>query len=146
MKRSRRKNPLLVKRDPESDSIPFYRKLSAMQIHYNQMSAALDWKDPGRVRSTACHVALAWLEMEAAFIRFVERTPAGLGLGSKAWRERLTLTGSNYLVRELFQRALNETPGWTASRGELRALRVILRWLHERLQLWSVVELPVLHP
>jgi transposase InsO family protein len=83
---------------------------------------------------------------EAAFIRFIERTPAGLGLGSKAWRERLTLTGSNCLVRAMFQRALDEMPRWTAPRGELRALRVDLRWLHERLQLWSVAELPVLHP
>jgi hypothetical protein len=113
-----------------------------MQIHYDQMSAALDGKDPGRVQSTACHVGLAWLEMEAAFIRFIERTPAGLGLGSRAWRERLTLTASNYLVRALFQRALDETPGWTASRGKLRALRVVLHWLHERLQLWSVVDFP----
>lgn len=117
-----------------------------MQIHYAQMSSALDWKDPGRVRSTACHVARAWLDMEAAFIRFIERTPAGLGPGSKARRERLTLTGSNYLVRELFRRALNEMPSWNASRDELRALGVVLRWLHERLQLWSLIELPVLHP
>lgn len=146
MKRSRRKRPLPGKRDPRSDSIPFHRELAIIQIHYDQMNAALDWMDPGRVQSTACHVALAWLEMEAAFIRFIKRTPAGWGLGSRAWRERLTLTGSNYLVRALFQRALDETPHWTASRGELRALRVVLRWLHERLQLWSVVELPVLHP
>ena len=117
-----------------------------MQIHYDQMNAALDWKDPGRVRSTACHVALAWLEMEAAFIRFIERTPVRLELGSRAWRERLTLTGSNYLVRELLRRALDEMPSWNASRDELRALGVVLRWLHERLQLWSVIELPVLHP
>ena len=110
------------------------------------MSSALDWKDLGRTRSAACHVVLAWLDMEAAFIRFIERTPAGLGLGSKAWRERLTLTGSNYLVRALFQRALDETPRWTASRCELRALQVVLRWLHERLQLWSVVELPICVP
>lgn len=146
MKRSRRKKPTSGKQGLKGDSIPFHRELAVMQIHYDQMYIALDWKDPGRVRSTACHVALAWLEMEVAFIRFIERTPAGLGLGSKAWRERLTLTGSNYLLRALFQRALDETPRWTASRGELRALRVVLHWLHERLQLWSVVELPVLHP
>jgi hypothetical protein len=145
MKRSRRKKPLPGKQAPKGNPIPFHRELAAMQIHCDQMNAALDWKDPGRVRSTACHVALAWLEMEAAFIRFIERTPAGLGLGSKAWRERLTLTRSNHLVRALFQRALDETPRWTVSRGELHALRVVLRWLHERLQLWSVVELPVLH-
>ena len=84
--------------------------------------------------------------MEAAFIRFVERTPAGLGLGSRARRERLILTGINYLARKLFQRALEETRSWTVSRDELRALHVVLRWLHERLQLWSVVELPVLRP
>jgi len=117
-----------------------------MQISYDQMSSALDWKDFGRTRSAACHVVLAWLDMEAAFIRFVERTPAGLGLGSRAWRERLILIEINYLTRELFQRALEETRGWTVSRDELRALYVVLRWLHERLQLWSVVELPVLRP
>lgn len=146
MKRSRRKKPLPGRQGPKSDPIPFHRELAVMQIHYDQMNAALDWKDPGRVRSTACHVALAWLEMEAAFIRFIERTPVRLELGSRAWRERLTLTGSNYLVRELLQRALGEMPSWNASRDELRALGVVLRWLHERLQLWSVIELPVLHP
>ena len=146
MKRSKLKKLPRSKQNSKGDSIPFHRELSAMQIHYAQMSSALDWKDPGRVRSTACHVARAWLDMEAAFIRFIEGTPAGLGLGSKAKQERLTLTGSNYLVRALFQRALDETPRWTASQGELHALRVVLRWLHERLQLWSVVELPILRP
>jgi hypothetical protein len=82
--------------------------------------------------------------MEAAFIRFIEYAPAELGLGAKARRERLTLTGVNYVVRCLFRRALDETSRWTTSRKERRALRVILRWLHERLELWSVVELPVL--
>jgi hypothetical protein len=110
------------------------------------MSSALDWKDLGRTRSAACHVVLAWLDMEAAFIRFIERTPAGLGLGSRARRERLILTGMSYLVRGLFQRALEETRSWTTSRDELRALHVVLRWLHERLQLWSVVELPICVP
>jgi hypothetical protein len=145
MKRSRRKKPLPGKRGSKGDSIPFHRELSVMQTHYAQMSSALDGKDPGKVRSTACHVVLVWLEMEAAFIRFIERTPARSGLGSRAWRERSTLTGTNYLLRKLFQRALDETAGWTAPREELRALRVVLRWHHERLQLWSVVELPVWH-
>src|SRR5215510_7275770 len=146
MKRSRRKKPLPGKRGAKIDSIPFHREVSAMQTPYDQMSSALDWKDLGRTRSAACHVVLAWLDMEAAFIRFVEHTPAGLGLGSRAWRERLILTAINYLTRELFQRALDETHSWTVSRDELRALHVVLRWLHERLQLWSVVELPVLRP
>jgi hypothetical protein len=146
MKRSRCKKPQPGKRGTRVESIPFHREISAMQIPYDQMRSALDWKDLGRMRSTACHVVLAWLDMEAAFIRFVERTPAGLGLGSRAWRERLILTGINYLARKLFQRALEETRSWTVSRDELRALQVVLRWLHERLQLWSVVELPVLRP
>lgn len=146
MKRSRRKKPQPGKRGTKVESIPFHREISAMQIPYDQLRSALDWKDLGRTRSTACHVVLAWLDMEAAFTRFVERTPAGLGLGSRAWRERLILTAINYLVRELFQRALDETRSWTVSRYELRALHVVLRWLHERLQLWSVVELPVLRP
>jgi hypothetical protein len=146
MKCSRRKKPLPGKRGAKVDSVPFHREISAMQIPYDQMSSALDWKDLGRTRSAACHVVLAWLDMEAAFVRFVERTPAGLGLGSCAWRERLILTAINYLVRELFQRALEETRSWTVSQDELRALHVVLRWLHERLQLWSVVELPVLRP
>lgn len=146
MKRSQRKKLLPGKQSSKDDSTPFHRELSAMQIHYDQLNSALDWKDPGRVRSTACHVVRAWLDMEAAFIRFIERTPVKLGLGSKAWRERLALTGSNYLARELLRRALDEMPSWNASRDELRALGIVLRWLHERLQLWSVIELPVLHP
>jgi hypothetical protein len=109
------------------------------------MSTALDGKDPGKVRITACRLVLAWLRVEAAFIRFIEGTPAGVGLGPKAKRERRALTGGNYIVRELFRRALDETASWATSREELRALRVILRWLHERLQVCSVVELPILH-
>lgn len=144
MKRPRRKKRLRGKRGAKVDSIPFQSEISAMQIPYDQMSLALDWKDLGRTRSAACQVVLAWLDVEAAFIRFIERTPAGLGLGSRARRERLILTGMNYLVRGLFQRGLEETRSWTVSRDELRALHVVLRWLHERLQLWSVVELPVL--
>ena len=144
MKRSRRKKPQPSKRGAKVESIPFHREISAMQIPYDQMRSALDWKDLGRTRSAACHVVLAWLDMESAFIRFIERTPAGLGLGSRARRERLILTGMNYLVRGMFQRALEETRSWTVSRDELRALHVVLRWLHERLQLWSVVELPIL--
>src|ERR1041384_5921917 len=81
MKRSQRKRPLRGKRGPKVDSMPFCREVSAMQIPSDQMSSALDWKDLGRTRSAACHVVLAWLDMEAAFIRFIERTPAGLGLG-----------------------------------------------------------------
>jgi len=87
MKRSRRNKPLPSKQSGKDDSIPFHREVSAVQIHYDQMSSALDWKDPGRVRSTACHVVRAWLGMEAAFIRFIERNPARLGLGANAWRE-----------------------------------------------------------
>lgn len=91
MKRSRAKDRLPGKQSSKADSTPFHRELSAMQTHYARMSSALDWKDPGRVRSTACHVARAWLDMEAAFIRFIERPPAGSGLGSKAWRERFDI-------------------------------------------------------
>lgn len=145
MKRPRRK-PLSGKRGAQVDPISFDREVSAMQIPYDQMSSALDSKDLGRTRSAACHVVLAWLDLEAVFIRFVERTPARSGLGSRAWRERLILTVINHLTSELFQRALDETRSWTVSRGELRALHVVLRWLHERLQLWSVIELPVLRP
>lgn len=115
-----------------------------MQIQYDQMASALDRKDPARVRITSCDLALAWIQMEAAFIQFIECTPVELGLGRKARRERIVLIGSNYIVRELFRRALDETSNWTAFPEELRALRVILRWLHERLELWTAVELPVL--
>lgn len=126
--------------------MPFYRELCALQVQYDQMISALDRKDPTRVRSTACGVALAWLQMEAAFIRFIECTPAKLGLGRNAKPERLMLTGSNYLLRELFRSALSEISNWTTSQDELQALQIILRWIHERLQLWTVVELPVLSP
>src|SRR5690242_11456849 len=88
MKRSRCKKPQPGKRGTKVESIPFHREISAMQLPYDQMRSALDWKDLGRTRSTACHVVLAWLDVEAAFIRFVGRTPARLGLGSRAWRER----------------------------------------------------------
>lgn len=139
MKRLRDKTPPLDRRESGKISVPFHRELGAMQMKYDQMSSALDRQHPTRVRSTACHLALAWLRVEAAFIRFIEGTPAGLGLGRKARRERLTLTASNHVVRGLFRRALDETSSWTASRDELRALRGILRWLHERLEVGSAV-------
>ena len=137
MKRLRGKKPPLDGRESGNGSVPFHRELGAMQLKYDQMSSALDRQHPTRVRSTACHLALAWLRVEAAFIRFIEGTPAGLGLGQRARRERLVLTASNHVVRGLFRRALDETSSWTASRDELRALRVVLRWLHERLELCS---------
>jgi hypothetical protein len=146
MKRSRRNRPLPSKQSGKDNSIPFHREISAVQLHCDQMSSALAWKDPSKVRSAACRVVRAWLHMEAAFIRFIERNPARLGLGAKAWQERSVLTGMNYLVRELFRCALDETASWAASPDELRALTIVLRWHHERLQLWSVIELPVLHP
>lgn len=144
MKHPRRKNPPSNRRVSNDVSMPFYRELCAVQIQYDQMASALDWKDPARVRITSCGLVLAWIQMETAFIRFIECTPVELGLGRKARRERLVLTGSNYFVRSLFRRALDETSSWTTSREELRALQVILGWLHERLGLWSIVELPVL--
>jgi hypothetical protein len=124
--------------------MPFYRELCALQVQYDQMASALDWKDPARVRGTACGVALAWLQMEAAFIRFIDGTPVELGLGHKGKPQRLALASSNYLLRELFRRALGELPTWAMSKDELNALQMIVRWLHERLQLWAVVKLPVL--
>lgn len=142
MKRSRRNRH--DGRVPKDASMPFYRELCALQVQYDQMTSALDWKDPARVRGAACGVALAWLQMEAAFIQFIERTPVNLGLGRKAKPERLMLTGNNYLLRELFRRALGEISNWVTSQDELQALRIILHWIHERLQLWTVVQLPVL--
>lgn len=39
---------------PKDTSMPFYRELCALQVQYDQMTSALDWKDPARVRGTAC--------------------------------------------------------------------------------------------
>lgn len=133
------------KRATKKVSVPFYRELCALQVQCDQMTSALDWKDPARVRSTACGVALAWLQMEAAFVRFIDCTPVGLGLGHNAKPQRLVLTSSNYLLRGLFRRALREMSKWAISKDDQHAMRIVLRWLHERLQLWSVIELPVLH-
>jgi hypothetical protein len=144
MKRPQRKKTPPNSHVSNNVSMPFYRELCAVQIQIDQMTSALDWKDPARVRITSCDLVLAWIQLETAFIQFIERTPVELGLGYKAQRERLVLTGSNHFVRGLFRRALDETSSWTTSREELRALQVILRWLHERLGLWSAVQLPVL--
>lgn len=64
---------------PKDVSMPFYRELLALQARYDQMTSALDWKDPVKVRVTACNLALAWLQMEAAFIKFIRATPVKLG-------------------------------------------------------------------
>jgi hypothetical protein len=144
MRRPRHKRPRLDERVFKDTSTPFYHELCIMQTQCKQMSSALDWKDPARVRITACDVVLAWIRVEAAFIQFIKSAPTGAGLGPEARRERMVLTGGNYVARGLFRCALNETSSWTTSRDELRALRIILRWLHERLEVWSVVELPVL--
>lgn len=132
------------RRVTQESSMPFYRELCALEVQYNQMVFALDWKDPARMRGTACGVTLAWLQMEAAFIQFIDGTPVKLGLGRSAKPQRLVLMGSNYLLRELFRRALGEISNWAMSKDDQRALRIVLRWLHERLQLWTVVGLPVL--
>jgi hypothetical protein len=132
------------RRVTQESSLPFYRELCALEVQYDQMASALDWKDPARIRGAACGVALSWLQLEAAFIQFIDGTPVELGLGHNGKPQRLVLTGSNYLLRELFRRALGEISNWAISKDDLHPLRIILRWLHERLQLWTVVELPVL--
>ena len=129
--------------------VPFHRELCAVQKQYEGMLAALDAKDPARVRVTACRLVVAWLQVETAFIRFIERTPANLALGSQAWQERFVLNGSNYVIRALFCRALDEMPSWGTSPEGLRILRTILCWLQERLAVCSIVGPPDLaspHP
>lgn len=141
MKRPRHKK--LSGRDiPKHVSVPFHREIQVMQMQYDRMISAIDGKDPAKVQSSACDLVLAWLQVEAAFIRFIGRTPAGLGVGPKAWRERLACRGSNLLVRDLFGHALAETSRWTTSPDELDVLRIILYWLQDRLQLCSVVGFP----
>jgi hypothetical protein len=132
------------RRAAQEVSVPFSRELGALQVQCDQMASALDWKDPARVRGTACGVALAWLQLEAAFIQFIDGTPVELGLGHNAKSQRLVLKGSNYFLRELFRRTLDEISKWAMSKNDQHVLRILLRWLHERLQLWTVVELPVL--
>jgi len=85
---------------------------------------------------------MAWLQVEAAFIRFIEHAPADLGLGPQAQEERFALRGSNHIARALLGRALAEMLSWKTSPDELRILREILCWLHERLGLCSVVGFP----
>ena len=141
MKRSRIKG-LLDRKAFKDNSVPFQRELHAVQRQYEQMTSALHRKDPARVRVTACHLALAWLQVESAFIRFIRRTPAKQGLGRQAKPERLVLIGSSYIVREWFRDALGEMSTWGMPPDEFRALKAVLCWLHERLGLVSVVGFP----
>lgn len=126
----------------KNTEVPFHRELCAVQKQYEGMLASLDEKDPARVRVTAGRLVVAWLQVETAFIRFVERTPASLALGSQAWQERFVLNRSNYAIRALFCRALDEMPSWGTSPEELRIVRVILCWLQERLAVCSIVGPP----
>lgn len=134
---------------PKNIEVPFHRELRAVQKQYEGMLAALDAKDPARARVMACRLAVAWLQVDTAFIRFIERTPENLALGSQAGQERFVLNGSSYVIRALFCRALDEMPRWGASPEELRSLRTILCWLQERLAVCSLVGPPDLaspHP
>lgn len=106
------------------------------------MLSALDEKDAARVRVAACRLVVAWLQVETAFIRFIVRTPAHLALGSQAWQERFVLNGSNYVIRVLLCRALDEMPSWATPPDESRILRTILCWLHEHLAVCSIVGPP----
>jgi hypothetical protein len=141
MKRPRHKAPL-DKAALKNVSVPFRRELRAAQRTYDHLTSALKRRDPARVHVTACQLALAWLQVEIAFIRFIERSPAELGLGPQARRERSILTWSNHMVRDWFRRALWEASTWAISPDELRALREILCWLYERLGWCSVVGFP----
>ena len=141
MRRSRRKESPGRKATKDTE-VPFHRELHAMQKRYEDMLSALDKKDPARMRVAACRLVAAWLQVETAFIRFIERTPAHLALGSQAWQERFVLNGSNYAIRTLFCRALDEMPNWVTSPDESRILRTILCWLHERLAVCSIVGPP----
>lgn len=122
--------------------VPFRRELGAIQKEYDHVITALNRGDLARVRVTACHLALAWLQMEAAFIRFIERTPEGLGLGPRARQERSVLSESNCIARSLLRRSLTDISNWNSSSDELRVAREILCWLHERLGVCSVVGFP----
>lgn len=132
----------LARKASKSVQVPFRRELIAVQKQYEHMTSAIDGRDPARVRVTACHLVLAWLQVEAAFIRFIERSPAGLGLGPQARQERFALSESNDIVRASLRRALGEMLRWNVSADESRILREILCWLHERLGLCSVVGFP----
>lgn len=121
---------------------PFRRQLEAVQRTCGQAISALDRRDPVGARITACRLSLAYLQMEAAFIQFVEHTPGDVVLGPQARQERFVLRISNLLARVVLRRALADLPGWNVSPEVLRDLREILCWLHERLGLCSVVGFP----
>lgn len=123
-------------------SVPFRRQLEAIQKTCHQAISALDRGDPTRARITACRLSLAYLRMEAAFIRFVERAPGDIVLGPRARQERFVLKVSNWIARTVLRRVLAGMPSWNASPEALRDLREILCWLHERLWACSVVGFP----
>jgi hypothetical protein len=132
-----------LRRRSKSDTVvPFQRELEAVRQEYDRVVSALGRRDPNGVRVTACRLVRAWLQMEAAFIRFIEHTPAGLGLGPQAWRERLTLAETNRIARELLRRALTEMSRWYKSPDEWRILRELLCWFHQYLGVCSVVGFP----
>lgn len=123
-------------------SVPFHRELRAVRTRYVRMTSALARRDPARVRVTACHLALAWLQVKMAFIRFIECSPAELGLGRKAWRERSVLRESNRMVRDWLRRAFAETCTWGLSPDESRALQAVLCWLYEFLGVCVLIGFP----
>lgn len=130
----------------KSARVPFRREIASVQKEYERVISAVGRSDPTRVRITACHLMRAWLRMEAAYIRFIERTPAGLRQ-DRSRQERSVLSASNSIARDLLRRALAEMFHWNTSPHEFRVLREVLCWLHEYLGMFSIVGFPDLdHP
>lgn len=142
LKRNSRHKESTGRKASKTTEVPFHHELCAVQKQYNGMLSAVDEKRPARVRFAACRLVATWLRVEIAFIRYIERTPANLALRPQAWQERLVLNGSNYVIRALFCRALDEMPSWGTSPEELRIVQTILCWLHERLAVCSIVGPP----
>lgn len=125
----------------EDAVLAFDREMVAVELECGALSAALERRDPEALGRAACDVASAWLLAEAAAIRIMGGAPT---LGNAAARfAQLALRASNYIVADLFGRALAETSGWVRlnprPRG-LPTLRGVLCQLCARIDFRTLVD------
>lgn len=125
----------------EDAVLAFDREMVAVELECGALSAALEQRDPMAVGRAACDLASAWLLAEGAAIRIMGGAPS---LGNAAARfAQLALRASNYIVADLFGRALAETSGWVRLHPRPRGLpelRGVLCQLSARIDFRTLVD------
>lgn len=130
-------DPPLRRSTYEAVVLQFERALVSIDVEYRALVSALDRRSLAGVAIAACDLASACLSAEAVEVQILSHSSA---VGEPARFARSAMRVSNYMVADLFGRALAQTSCWRANASQLRGL---LRQLSTRIDVRSR---PVRHP